>query len=199
MAEREETMRTMLSVFLFIALLLSAYQPLAAQEIVADEGLAVIAAPSVVSYPGPCAASASRSVAPGCPQADQDARFREAVMAVETTFQSGDVDRMIEYYAEDAVSMPPGFPASVGKEAIDADLRYFFDEFTLERDFTLVGFNVTGDTATRTGVWTQTLTPKAGGEPIVETGRCVLGFKQVDGEWKVAWEIWNTYEPIATE
>jgi len=105
----------------------------------------------------------------------------------------------IEYYAEDAVSMPPGFPVSVGKETIDADLRYFFDEFTMERDFTLVGFNVTGDAATRTGEWTQTLTPNAGGEPIVETGRCVLGFKQVDGEWKVAWEIWNTYEPIVTE
>jgi ketosteroid isomerase-like protein len=89
--------------------------------------------------------------------------------------------------------MPPGFPVSTGKEAIEADLRAFFDEFDLEREFTLVDYEVTGEVATRTGEWTQTLTPKAGGDPIVETGRCVLGFKKVGDEWKVAWEIWNTY------
>ena len=54
-------------------------------------------------------------------------------------------------------------------------------------------YTIAGETATRTGEWTQTLTPTDGSEPIVETGRCVLGFKKVDGEWKVAWEIWNTY------
>jgi hypothetical protein len=37
-------------------------------------------------------------------------RFVEAAMANEDAFQSGDVDRIIEFYAEDAVSMPPGFP-----------------------------------------------------------------------------------------
>jgi ketosteroid isomerase-like protein len=120
-------------------------------------------------------------------------------MAVEDAYQSEDVDRMIEYYADDALSMPPGFPMSVGKEAIEADLRFFFDEFTMEREFTLVNVEVSGNYATRLGEWTQTLTPKAGGDPIVETGRCVLGFKLIDGEWKVTWEIWNTYEAPPVE
>lgn len=128
--------------------------------------------------------------------ATQNEQFHETVMAAERAFQSGEVDKMIEYYAEDAVSMPPGFPASVGKEAIDADLRYFFGEYDLDRDFTLVDFEVTGETATRTGEWTQTLTPRGGGYPIVEVGRCIFGFKQIDNEWKIAWEIWNTYEPM---
>jgi ketosteroid isomerase-like protein len=52
-----------------------------------------------------------------------------------------------------------------------------------------------GDYATRTGEWTQVLTPTDGGEPITEVGRCVVAFKKVAGEWKVAWEIWNTFEP----
>lgn len=128
--------------------------------------------------------------------ATQDEQFRETVMALEAAFQSGDVDQTIEFYAEDAVSMPPGFPASVGKEAIDADLRYFFGEYDLDRDFTLVDFEVTGETATRTGEWTQTLTPRGEGDPVVEVGRCIFGFKRVDNEWKIAWEIWNTYEPM---
>jgi ketosteroid isomerase-like protein len=123
----------------------------------------------------------------------EEEQFVEAAMAAEHALQSGDVDRLIEFYADDAVSMPPGVPAMTGKEAIAADIRFFYDQFGLEREFELVGYEVTGDYATRTGEWTQTLTPKAGGDPIVETGRCVLGFKKVGDEWKVAWEIWNTY------
>lgn len=130
-------------------------------------------------------------------QGVEEEQFVEAAMANEHAFQSGDVDQIIEFYAEDAVSMPPGFPISNGKETIEADLRFFFEEFSLDREFTLVDYEVTGEYATRTGEWTQTLTPKAGGDPIVETGRCVLGFKKVDNEWKVAWEIWNTEEPAA--
>ncbi len=139
-------------------------------------------------------------IAPDVPissvDATQDEQFYEIVMASERAYQSGEVDKMIEYYAEDAISMPPGFPASVGKAAIDADLRYFFDEYELDREFTVVDYEVSGETATRTGVWTQTLTPRGGGDPIIEVGRCILGFKQVDDEWKIAWEIWNTYEPM---
>lgn len=126
-------------------------------------------------------------------------QFREIVMEAEYAYQSGDVDRIIAYYAEDAVSMPPGFPVSAGREAIEADLRFFFDEFTMDREFTLTDIEVSGDTASRTGEWTQTLAPKAGGDPIVEVGRCVIGFKKVDNEWKIAWEIWNTYEPVEVE
>jgi len=142
----------------------------------------------------------SACIAPDAPiplaDVTQDEQFYATVMAAEHAFQSGEVDKMIEYYAEDAISMPPGFPASVGKAAIDADLRYFFGEYELDRDFTVVDYEIAGETATRTGEWTQTLTPHAGGEPIVETGRCIFGFKQVDDEWKIAWEIWNTYEPM---
>ncbi len=124
----------------------------------------------------------------------QEEKFLEAVWAHENAFQAGDVDRLAELYAEDAVSMPPGFPASVGREAIKGDLQFFFDEFVLDRQFTLANYEIAGDYATRRGEWTQTLTPKAGGDPVIETGRCTLGFKKIDDQWKVAWEIWNTYE-----
>jgi ketosteroid isomerase-like protein len=132
-----------------------------------------------------------------CQESDSQAQedeFLEAVWAHENAFQAGDVDQLTELYAEDAVSMPPGFPASVGQRAIEADLRFFFDEFALDREFSLANYEIAGDYATRQGEWTQTLTPKAGGDPIVETGRCTLGFKKLDDEWQVVWEIWNTYE-----
>ena len=120
-------------------------------------------------------------------------KFVETLWEYEYAFQANDVDKVIEFYAQDAISLPPGFPPSTGREAIEADLRWFFGEFTLDRSFVLVDYEVVGNYATRLGEWTQTLTPKAGGDPILEVGRCVVGWRKINGEWKVVWEIWNTY------
>lgn len=137
-------------------------------------------------------ASASGAQAASAAEIEQ---FKKAVMAAEEAFQSGDADRALAFYADDAISNPPGFPAAVGKAALKANLVAFFNDYSMSRKFQLVAVDVSGDHATRQGEWTNILTPKAGGELITETGRCVLGWKKVNGEWKVAWEIWNTYEP----
>ena len=91
--------------------------------------------------------------------------------------------------------MPPGFPASVGRESIEADLESYFDAFNTEREFNLIDYEVSGDTGTRTAEWTQTLTPTDGGEALCrDLVAASWAIEKVDGEWKVAWEIWNTYE-----
>jgi ketosteroid isomerase-like protein len=120
--------------------------------------------------------------------------FLRTVWAFEEAFQRGDVDQIIGFYAPHAVDYPPGFPPSEGREAIEADLRWFFGEFDLDREFDLVDYRVAGNYGTRLGEWTQTLTPTAGGDPIDETGRCMVGFERKRGQWKVVWEIWNYYE-----
>lgn len=120
-------------------------------------------------------------------------QFTKVAMGLEEAYQAGDLDRTIAYYADDAISQPPGFPTSHGKEAIKADYKAFFDTYNLRRDFKLAGVTIDGNTATRFGDWTQVLTPKDGSAPTTEVGRCVVGFKKVNGEWKVAYEIWNTY------
>lgn len=94
-------------------------------------------------------------------------------------------------FAEDAVSIAPGYPPTMGKEAIEGDFRSFFEEYELEREFTLVSYEFDGDDGTRLGEWTQVVTPKAGGDSFTEVGHCILGFKKTDGEWKEVWEIWN--------
>ena len=120
--------------------------------------------------------------------------FVETVWAYEEAFRSGDVSQIIEFYAPDAISLPPGYPASEGREIIEADLTWFFDEFTLvERDFVLADYEVVGNYATRLGTWTQTLTHNPSGESFTEVGRCILGWNKIHGQWKVVWEIWNTY------
>jgi ketosteroid isomerase-like protein len=127
-------------------------------------------------------------------QLDPEAQFTEVVFAVEAAAQSGDVDRIMEFYADDVVTILPGMAPLVGKEAVRADWEYFFDTFTLDRDAELVWVDVSGDTAVRRMEWTNTLTPKDGSDPIVDNGNCIVGFKKVGDEWKIAWEIASTYE-----
>ena len=120
--------------------------------------------------------------------------FVETVWAYEDAFRSGAVSRIIEFYALDAISLPPGFPPSEGREIIEADLTWFFTEYTLvERNFVLTDYEIVGNYATRLGTWTQTLTHNPSGESFTEVGRCILGWNKIEGEWKVVWEIWNTY------
>ena len=132
------------------------------------------------------------AAAPIVTQAELEAQVRETIFAWEDAYQAGDLDRLMEVYADDVVSMPPNRPVIEGKEALEEDFRQFYEEFTVERQFTLVDLELTGDTAVRRGEWTQTFTPKAGGEPVTEVGKCLNVLKRFDDEWKIETEIWNT-------
>jgi uncharacterized protein (TIGR02246 family) len=126
---------------------------------------------------------------------DPETQFTEVVYALEDAYKSNDIDRIMEFYADDVVTILPGMPPLKGKEAVQADWEYIFDTFTLDRDSELAYVNVDGDSAVRRMEWTNTLAPKDGSEPIVETGNCIVGFKQVGNEWKIAWEMAATYDP----
>lgn len=125
----------------------------------------------------------------------EEATFTKVALGLEEAYQAEDLERTLNFYADKAVSQPPGFRTDVGKEAIRASYQAFFEAYELKRDFKLAGIKIEGDTATRFGEWTQVLTPKDGGDPITEVGRCVVGFQKINNEWKVVWEIWNTYAP----
>jgi uncharacterized protein (TIGR02246 family) len=124
---------------------------------------------------------------------DPEAEFKEVVIAYEEAYKAGDVDKLMQLYSDDVVTMLPGLPPLEGKEAVRADWEYFFDTYSLERDAELVYMDVSGDRAVRRMEWTNTLTPKDGGEPFAETGTCVVGFKRIDDEWKVVYEIASVY------
>jgi uncharacterized protein (TIGR02246 family) len=124
----------------------------------------------------------------------RESQIREVVAAFEEAYKDMDVERVMAFYTEDAVSMPPGWPASVGKDAIRADFEYFFETFTVEhRDFEIVDIWISGNLATRHGEWSQTLSLNKGNRSFTEYGKCVVGFMLVGDEWKVIWEIWNNH------
>lgn len=145
-----------------------------------------------LASPAAPAKEAERTVAEqAATQAELEAQVKEAVSAWEEAYQAGNLDRLIEIYADDAVSMPPGLPILEGKAAIEADFRQFFKEFKVERQFSLVDLEMSGDMAVRRGEWTQAFTPKAGGESVTQVGKCLVVFKRFGDEWKMIMEIWN--------
>jgi hypothetical protein len=59
----------------------------------------------------------------------REAQVREASAAWDEAFNAENVAQLMELYAEDAVSMPPGAPALEGKDAIQSDFEFIFDNF----------------------------------------------------------------------
>ena len=157
--------------------------------------LAMIALSGCLASPAGSATEAEPAIAEqAIAEAEMEAQIREAVFAWEDAYQTGDMDRLMEIYAEDAVSMPPNRPILEGKEVIAADFEQFFEEFTVDRQFSLLDIEIASDTAIRGGEWTQTFKPKTGGDSITEIGKCIVVFKRFDGEWKTTLEIWNLDE-----
>ena len=91
--------------------------------------------------------------------------------------------------------MPPNEPSVIGKEAITARLQTRLEQFTQKLSSEEV--EVAGDWAFRRGTYTFTRTPKAGGQPIQDNGKCLLILqKQPDGSWKTFRAIWNSDHPL---
>jgi ketosteroid isomerase-like protein len=121
--------------------------------------------------------------------------FLHAVQGKELAYYNDDSERFLLFFSEDTVSMPPDFVPTEGKDALTADMEAFFGEYEISGHSELISYEISGDYATRTLHAWDTLVPKAGGETITASGSCVAGWKLIDGEWQIVWEIWNS-EPL---
>ena len=109
-----------------------------------------------------------------------------------------DVERILAYWTDDAVVLPPGLPAVVGKAAlrenVSASLR--IPGFRITWASTDVRFSPDGNLAYMFGQNAVTVNG-ADGEPGTATGRAVTIWRRdPDGIWRCAVDIWNA-EPAA--
>ena len=135
------------------------------------------------------------------PSAEETARadimaldaLREQFMGL---FKVGDASGLAGLYTEDAILMPPEKPAAAGRQAIEAVFRTTFDRFSAKLNIAFDEIEIAGDWAFERGSYALTLTPKAGGEPIQETGKYLMILRtDSDGSWKLARDIWNADWP----
>jgi ketosteroid isomerase-like protein len=104
-----------------------------------------------------------------------------------------DVERIISYWTDDAVVMPPGLPAVKGKAA----LRLYVESsmqipgFRITWTSTEANFSPDGNLAYIFGRNAVTMNG-ADGTPITTEGRAVtIWRREPDGQWRCAVDVWN--------
>jgi ketosteroid isomerase-like protein len=104
-----------------------------------------------------------------------------------------DVERILSFWTEDAVVLPPGLPSVAGKAA----LRRYVEGSTLIPGFriTWTSTDVTFSPDGRLAYMfsrNEVTADGADGKPLTAAGRAVtIWRREPDGEWRCAVDIWN--------
>lgn len=135
-----------------------------------------------------CAQSAPAPVAEDATPAIN--ALRDSIQAAEV---AGNADGMLALLADDVVNMPPDAPAVIGKPAVSDMFRTFLQSTSIAVQYDSQEVVVSGDWAFDRRTYSGTMTPKAGGAAVSETGKYLwVLHKDAAGSWKFARIIWNT-------
>ena len=146
------------------------------------------------------------AVALACQPVDTSASAKQAIDAANAQWprltSTGHSDSIAEFYAVDAVLMPPNMATTKGKDAIRA---FFATMNTMDphpiltlRAVTVVG---SGPVAVETGRWHWAFPAGAKlppGMAAVDSGKYIVRWAQQNGRWLMADDIWNSDTPLPT-
>ncbi|MCX6225541.1 MAG: nuclear transport factor 2 family protein [Bacteroidia bacterium] len=112
--------------------------------------------------------------------------------------RSKDVDKIVSYYAPDAVSMPADKPILSGTQAIRKSQEAEFadttsDYKTYSSKVDAVEVSASGDLAVARG--SDRISQKTAAGPVEEAGKWMDVWKKLDGTWKVIASTWNNNQP----
>ncbi|OGC78482.1 MAG: hypothetical protein A2Z27_02730 [candidate division Zixibacteria bacterium RBG_16_50_21] len=113
----------------------------------------------------------------------------------DSLFNSGEVASLAALYAEDVISMPFNAPTIYGRKALQADFENFLTNNSAEHKTSVDEILREDDWAIERAHYILTYTYKTKGNVTIETGRHVVCRKKINGQWQIAWEIWNTDKP----
>src|SRR5687768_9887235 len=124
--------------------------------------------------------------------AAKDRVFAEAMVA-------GDVETVASQYADDAILLPPGGPRVEGAAAIRETFTGWIQEGGTPASMTLTSDDVTvtaaGDYAHAIGTWSMAGGQAPDGSEWSDKGKFVAVWKNIDGDWKMVADIWNSDNP----
>jgi uncharacterized protein (TIGR02246 family) len=109
-----------------------------------------------------------------------------------------DADKVMAFYADDAILMTPGAEMVHGKDAIRDGLKQMLADPALSLTFQSSKVDVakSGDLGYTAGTYKLTVTDPATHKPINDHGNYVTTFrKQADGSWKAVADIASSAVP----
>ena len=125
-------------------------------------------------------------------QAMEEARER-----IDAAWTRSDADGITQYLAEDAVLLPPHSAPLVGRPAINAWLREFFQHYTLsDLEMPERQVKVLGDLAVEASTYRWRLIPKDGSSPISDAVNWLgVWERRGDAGWMEVRGMWNSTLP----
>jgi uncharacterized protein (TIGR02246 family) len=108
-----------------------------------------------------------------------------------------DVEKVVSFYANGAIVLPPNAPAASTKDAIRQFWTGVFGTpgASISWRTTNVEVGKSGDMAYASGAYQFTMNDPSG-KPTTEHGKYITVWKrQSDGKWKCAADIWNSDMP----
>ena len=118
--------------------------------------------------------------------ADDMTAVARMVSSIDTYAADADIEGFLTYVADDAVMLPPGEPAVVGKNAIREWYTVFYENFNNDMTHESLEVDAFGDIIIARGNATGAVTPKAGGAPIPFNNKYLFVIKrQADGSLQV--------------
>ena len=141
-----------------------------------------------------------------CRSPDTSAAAKQAIDAANAQWprltSTGHADSLAEFYAADAVLMPPNMATMKGKDAVRA---FFATMKTMDprptltlRAVTVVG---SGPVAVETGRWHWAFPAGAKlppGMAVVDSGKYIVRWAEQSGRWLMVDDIWNSDSPLPT-
>jgi ketosteroid isomerase-like protein len=134
------------------------------------------------------------SAAPKAAANTAAARIDEIRQAFNSAYNAGNAAAIGDLVAENAVWMPPGQPAVVGRSAIE---QRYAAQFSTTHSFFVLNpgeIRVVANLAWLRGSYQRVDTPIAGGPPTMTTGKYLMTFSRITGDWKIVNDCWNADE-----
>jgi ketosteroid isomerase-like protein len=132
-----------------------------------------------------CTASAADTKAIEQALRDLDEQWSEAAGAK-------DFEKIVSFYSDDAVVMPPNAPRATTTEAIRKIWKDLLTDASISWKTKEVEVAQSGDLAFSSGTYEVTLNDPTG-TPVNDRGKYLeVWKKQADGSWKCVMDMWNS-------
>jgi len=110
--------------------------------------------------------------------------IESAISKFAEAYNSGDLDAVFSYYADDLIKLRNGAPAET-KFDTERRVRHVFAQYETRVDVTTDEIQVEGEFAFTRGTFRVSVTPKVGGETQVIDRRYLEIWRRDSGRWLV--------------
>ena len=131
------------------------------------------------------------------PKQDPADLLKSTDIALQKAVADGDLDKIMTFYADDAVLMPTAEPIVVGKAAIREEWHHILSipDFQNKSALTKIDVSQSGDLAYSMGTYLSTMQGE-NGQPVTEPGKWLSVWRrQADGSWLIVADTYNTDIP----